>query len=1193
MLDGFDGIISRYGDTSKKRVILPVMRLEKIKLSGFKSFVDSTTVPVVGNLIGIVGPNGCGKSNIIDAVRWVMGESSAKHLRGGTMADVIFNGSSTRKPIGKAAIELTFDNSEGRAGEEYAQYNTLSIKREVTRDGQSVYHLNGSRCRRKDVTDLFLGTGLGPRSYAIIEQGTISRLVEAKAEDLRVFIEEAAGISKYKDRRREAETRIRNTRENLERLEDLRSEVDRQLESLKRQAKKAEKYTTLKQRERLFREQLLAMRWSKFDAEVKQFDDKIKVMADDLNRIFVEKKQIEESLETIQKEYREKHQAVDQIQGDYYSLGADISRLEQQIQHVRTNKAEAKVEMERLSVETENVKQDLERDRQQLDTLAQELEETEKALEEALLVEEEASEQQRESNENQQDWRSKQEDIVSKLTEKIQQVEIQSTRLTQFERQVEQLTLREQRLQIEHTELTDSYDDEEMDALEQGIELVDTERAEVRQKLDETQGHIQAQRETIKKSHIELAREREEYQDNKGKIASLFLLQQHAMGRDRPVLAGWLERMALTDAPRLAQHLEVEADWENAVEMVLGSYLEAVCVEDARELLEEINAIAGEALTVFETRKMPEHDGITGKNLLLEKICSPWNLYPLLSGIYCAENLQFARQQSTDLEPHESIVTKEGYWLGQGWLMARQEDGEKAGMLQREKELRALKIHQQELSEAIENLDACGREAEGLLHAGEGEREELQQRDQLLTEEIADKNSRLSAFKARQEQVKERLTRLDIDRNELVENREQLLRYIEEARLLKEQAREGKVILEEDRAELQGQSDEIADRAKENDSIATTAREKLQVLKLRHNTLHSSNELTVKQLQRTELQYEKSQQQQQLLEEKTKQSDTPLKDEIEQLEDLRLQRLEIEQNLVRMREETELGEAQVKKLNEDRIRLERVHQEKREQMDQERLQQQERQVRRQTIGEQLGEMDASIDEVTQSLPDDADEKAWHKKVEELGTKIEGFGSINLAAIEECGVQAERLEYLDSQNSDLSESLETLEQAIARIDRESRSRFKDTFDRINENLESKFPKLFGGGRAQLELTEQNLLEAGVNIMAHPPGKRNSSIHLLSGGEKALTAVALVFSIFELNPAPFCLLDEVDAPLDDANVGRFSQLVEEMSESVQFIFITHNKATMEIAKELIGVTMKEPGVSKMVTVDMQEAVELAIA
>ena len=1169
------------------------MRLEKIKLSGFKSFVDATTVPVVGNLIGIVGPNGCGKSNIIDAVRWVMGESSAKHLRGGTMADVIFNGSSSRKPVGKAAIELTFDNSEGRAGEEYAQYNTLSIKREVTRDGQSVYHLNGARCRRKDVTDLFLGTGLGPRSYAIIEQGTISRLVEAKAEDLRVFIEEAAGISKYKDRRRETETRISHTRENLERLEDLRGEVGRQLEGLKRQAKKAEKYTALKEQERLFREQLLAMRWNQFDAEVKQFDDQIKIMADDLNRIFVEKKQVEETLETIQGEYREKHRAVDQTQGDYYSLGSDISRIEQRIQHVRANKAETMAELERLNVEAGQVKSDLERDRQQLNELGEELERTEKALEEASLVEEEASDLQRESNEDQQHWRSKQDAIASELNEKIQQVEIQSTRLTQFESQIEQLTLREQRLQVEYTELSDNYDEGEMDNLVQGTELVDTERAGVRQKLDETQGHIQVQRETIKKTNIELAQEREEYQDNKGKIASLVLLQQHAMGRDRPVLAGWLERMALTDAPRLAQHLEVEPEWESAVEMVLESYLEAVCVEDARELLEEINAIAGEALTVFETHKVPRRTGTTGENMLLEKIRSPWNLHPLLSGIYCEENLQVARQQSADLEPHESIVTKDGYWLGQGWLMARQEDGEKAGMLQREKELRALKVHQEELSRAIEKLDARGQEAESLLHAAEGEREELQQRDQLLTEELADKNSRLSAMKARQEQVIERLTRLDNERDELLENREQLLEQIAEIRLLREQAEEGKVILEKQRLELQEQSDEIADRAKENDSIATAAREKLQALKLQRNTLHSSNELTGKQLQRTETQYQKSQQQQQLLEERAKQSDTPLEDEIEQLEDLRRQRLEIEQNLAQMREETELGEAQVKKLSEDRIRLERAHQEKREHMDQERLQQQERQVRRQTIGEQLEEMNASIGKVSQSLPSEADEKTWQKKVEELVAKIEGFGSINLAAIEECDIQAERLEYLDNQNSDLSESLETLEQAIGRIDRESRNRFKETFDRINENLESKFPKLFGGGRARLELTEQNLLEAGVNIMAHPPGKRNSSIHLLSGGEKALTAVALVFSIFELNPAPFCLLDEVDAPLDDANVGRFSELVEEMSENVQFLFITHNKVTMEIAKELVGVTMKEPGVSRMVTVDIEEAVELAIA
>ena len=1167
------------------------MRLEKIKLAGFKSFVDPTNVPVSGSLVGIVGPNGCGKSNIIDAVRWVMGESSAKHLRGGTMADVIFNGSSTRKPVGLASVELLFDNREGRLGGEFAKYASIAIKRQVSRDGQSVYSLNGSRCRRRDITDIFLGTGLGPRSYAIIEQGTISRLIEAKPEDLRVFIEEAAGISKYKERRHETELRMGHTRENLARLEDLRDEVGKQFKHLKAQATKAEKYLALKKEERRFKQELLAMRWRSYDQSLRDHDSRIAALQNDHDQLLEQQNRLDEQIVAAREQHKQLQHALNETQGAYYALASDISRIEQAIKHARMSQQELTEELGRLRTDAEQTFANLEHDSHQLEDIEREQEKIKAELEEAQALEAESLEMQQTVLRKREAWQREWDSYKSRSAQRKEQFEVQRARIQQLEEQGRQLSLRLERLASERSDLADQRLALDNQTLEQAIAALEAEHADIQQQLDALTRSVVEHRQQVRDYHDELNKVRSELQQNQGKITSLDLLQHHAMGKDRTTLTQWLEDLSLHSAPRLAQHLEVRPGWESAVEMVLGLYLEAVCLDDAQPLLARLDAVSGESLAIFETRSpapaMPEQPSV----MLVDQVQSPWNLHALLGGIYCADDLSAAKALCTRLEEHESVVTPDGIWLGPGWLLMKQTIDNKSGVLQREKELRSLNQHQERLSATAAQLEQQLAEAEENLKAAEEQRESLQQRDRVLAAECSRQQAELSGNRARHEQIQKRLGQIDAEIADIKTIQHQNEQAIDDATQLKKEAEEALQELEEQEPILTEASRQHSVELEEVNAAVDRATEQVHALKARLEALNASESLTRTHVERLNDQYRHASARKGEIESKLQETASPLDEENKQLAGLLEKRSEMDQALTQARQRLEQSETSMAASTEERARIERSVEEKRARLEQARMDKQGDHVRMQTVAEQLQELSVDVKAVLEALPADADEALWHQSVEDLGLKIGRLGSINLAAIEECDAQSERMEYLDKQYADLNESLTTLEQAIDKINNETKTRFKDTFERVNNGLKEKFPKLFGGGEAYLQLDDHNLLEAGVNVIARPPGKRNSSIHLLSGGEKALTAVALVFSIFELNPAPFCLLDEVDAPLDDANVGRFCELVKEMSETVQFLFITHNKVTMEIAKHLTGVTMKEPGVSRMVAVDIDEAVELA--
>jgi chromosome segregation protein len=1168
------------------------MKLDKIKLSGFKSFADQTTIHIKGNLTAVVGPNGCGKSNVIDAVRWVMGESSAKHLRGGHMADVIFNGSSTRKPVSMATVELLFDNSEGKVGGEYAKYTSISIKRQVNRDGLSQYFLNGTKCRRKDITDLFLGTGLGARSYAIIEQGTISRMVESKPEELRIHIEEAAGISKYKERRHETETRMRHTRENIERLDDLREEVEKQLANLKKQSEKAEKFTDLKKQERQYKRELLAIRWNSHHQHSAQLESKLKQIASEHNRLFVLLRDTDKSIDAKRVQQKQQQQQLDAAQEDYYHAVAEVSRLQQAIKHNESSHEETVIEIDRLKQQAEHSNNECAQDTQQLEEITESLLEAE---EQQLLLEQQVEESllnKEALQESKIAWQIQWEKYLAESSQCKEQVEVQRVKLSHLNSQSQQLQQRLEKLQTERSELSSTDLKDEIESLDNSIELIETDREDLQQQLEMIFQKIIHQRQQLKEQQNLLHQLRSELHPINGKITSLELLQQHAMGKDKKDLLPWLQTMELSDNQRLAEFLDVENGWDTAVETVLSRYLDAICVDDTAKLMEGLQSLKQQSITLFQTDQ-PQHDEALdhNKTTLLNKIKAPYDLTGLLTGIYCADDIETAKKQSSALKSYESIVTPEGDWLGRDWIKISRSSDSTTGVLQREKELRDLKQRKIELEDEIAGLEDQVADIEQSLKEAETTRENLQQRDKILGSECSAKSAQFSAYSAKQEQQQQRLNQVSQEIENIMDEISEIAETVEESNHLKQQAELLSLQLADTKQTLDQQNQTLQTEQYQVDLSINEAQKSNHAVQGQIESLKATATLTAKQIERFQLQNQQSKNRIVELENKLNSTLTPLDDEKIQLEAFEEKKQRLEGKLQLDRSQQQETEEKTTELAEQHVQFQQQMEQQKEGLDTVRFEQQESNVRQQTITEQLAEIEADPEQVLETLSAEAEEQEWKNRVETFAKQIERLGSINLTAIEDYKTQSERIDFLNEQRDDLMQALNTLDQAISKIDKESRTRFKETFDKINQGLQTKFPKLFGGGQAYLELTEQDLLEAGVNIIARPPGKRNSSIHLLSGGEKALTAVALVFSIFDLNPAPFCLLDEVDAPLDDANVVRFSQMVEEMSGTVQFLYISHNKVTMEIAKQLSGVTMKEPGVSRMVSVDIDEALEMA--
>jgi len=1166
------------------------MRLKNIKLAGFKSFVDPTTIDFSSNLSAIVGPNGCGKSNVIDAVRWVMGESSAKNLRGEDMTDVIFNGSNSRKPVAQASIELVFDNSDGTVGGEYASFAEIAVKRVVTRDSQSNYFLNGVKCRRKDITDIFLGTGLGPRSYAIIEQGMISRLIEAKPDELRNLIEEAAGISKYKERRRETENRMRRTRENLERLEDLREELGRQLDRLQRQAKNAEKYTEYKEEERLLKAQLHALKWRKINANIKVANASIRDLEVQFEAKQAERQAAETGIEKQRQLHTELNDNFNEVQRTFYGIQSEISAIQQTIQHQKERHQQLHTDIERTDNNLKETVQHLEDDQIKIVQLEESLESVGPRLESLKEKEIESSEVLAGAEESMHQWQSRWDEFNQNASEPRRVSEVEQSKIQHLDQSIQRLGERIERLQKEADKLVAGPIEQEMLELQESCQEQELNVQSLIEKGDSFSTDIAGIRDQNAELASQLDSGRSRLQKAQGRHASLEALQQAAMKQDGG-LVNWLSQQGLSDKKRLAENLNVDAGWEKAVETVLGDSLQAICCEGNFDPLADLaSGLEHGTLTLLLAKPLKTTSSAKGK--LLSSLVKGEDVLPSsCANVYVVETLQDAVQMRTTLDDHESVVSKDGIWLGNNWLKVAKDEDEKSGVLARE----------QELKELVQEITTFEGNVQSTLEKLQNGREILKNKEQEqhrhqgilrdASKTLSDSESQLSARRARVEEFASRKESID---QELVECKSQLGIEKENLALARETLQEALDRMEEDsfhHEELIKERDSVRNHLNQSRDKARQDRDEAHLAEVQSETFRTQLNSTKEGMLRLQSQEETLQERKNLLLEQLKEVDEPASNQHEALEVCLEKQVTAQENMTVARSHLDEADHALRELERNRNQADAAAQEVRGELEKHRMEWQGLQVQLTTVQEALNNSGFERDMLLEELPEDADMSLWETDVERMANRIARLGPINLAAIDEYESESERKIYLDEQHADLIEALTTLESAIRKIDKETRTRFKETFDKLNSGLQEMFPKLLGGGHAYLELTGDELLDTGVTIMARPPGKRNSTIHLLSGGEKAMTAIALVFSIFRLNPAPFCILDEVDAPLDDANVSRYCRMVSEMSEQVQFIYITHNKVSMEMAHYLMGVTMHEPGCSRIVSVDVDEAAKMA--
>ena len=1161
------------------------MRLKKIKLAGFKSFVDPTTIPFPDDMTTVVGPNGCGKSNVIDAVRWVLGESSAKNLRGDAMTDVIFNGSSARKPVSQYSVELVFDNSSGRIQGEYAGYNELSVKRIVTKEAKSSYLLNNAKCRRRDVTDLFLGTGLGPRSYAIIEQGMISRLIESKPQELRVFIEEAAGVSKYKERRRETETRIRHTKENLERLEDVRGELGQQLEKLQRQAVAAKRFKDLKQSERRYKAELAALRWLKHSKKVEALESDIGQKNSDIEAYVATQRSEEKDITEFKEQQQDAKQKLSDVQQQLFKVSTDITRIEQN--QIHTKQRRQQIEQETHSLQTAITDNEIHHQQNvdTIDDLSQQLVLAEP--EQALLEEqvEQASFSLAETEDTltqaQHQWRT-QDQAFHQAKQQAQSCHSKIQSLMSMQLRTGQ------RIGELKDELAEVVDDE----LAMQIESIQEKILLLEEQLEQHALSYQQAESAEQSSHDELKSAETDQLDIQGELQKIEA-QLSALNALQNVADEQADATAFLQEQDIAyqlwwQTLDVQPGWERAFETLTSHWQNAFELTDNSTIdeLAQLSTLSGSSwlFTDGYSQQIPSNS-IASK---LNNAAAPaW-----LNDILFADTLQQALGVLPELTPQQSVISKGGCWVGKGWMITGHVTQE-SGLLQRANHIKTLEKQQVEVQQNLTEAQSKTSHQQDVLSQQRERSQDTKQQFEQSKQALQQANNQLQLLSGQQQQNLGRNARLSqelVRQQDTLENEqeqlEQLSMQAEELEQSVEMQQEKQGEFEQDREQLQQQINSSRVNLESSKNKRYQLALHLQSVQSQYDNLMAS--------QQREFQLLASMQEKLgLLQAEYQELALPLEDQAENLQQQLEQKaeLEIQQNVL---------SDQLSSVEEKLLEAEKGQQgvtDKIQAMLTElqsiKLECEGYRVRANGVLEQLEEMQQPVKTVLEGLDENANEDEWQTLLDKTSASISRLGAVNLAAVEEYDIQAERKQHLDDQNDDLVSAMDILEQAIRKIDKETRTRFKETFDTVNEDLKMLFPKVFGGGSAYLELTDDDLLETGVTIMARPPGKKNSTIHLLSGGEKALTALSLVFAIFRLNPAPFCLLDEVDAPLDDANVGRFCKLVSEMSKSVQFIYITHNKIAMEMATHLTGVTMAEPGVSRMVAVDVDEAVAIAQA
>ncbi|MBE7418515.1 MAG: chromosome segregation protein SMC [Ideonella sp.] len=1170
------------------------MRLNQIKLSGFKSFAEPTTFQLPGQRVGVVGPNGCGKSNVIDAVRWVLGESKASELRGESMQDVIFNGSGQRKPAGRASVELVFSNEDARAGGQWNAFAEIAVKRVLTRDGTSSYYINNQPVRRRDVQDVFLGTGLGPRAYAIIGQGTISRIIESKPEELRLFLEEAAGVSKYKERRRETENRLKDTRENLTRVEDILRELNANLEKLESQAEVALTYRRLVDEQALKQHQLWFLKHRDAAKEEERAKRAVEEAHNALQAKLAELRHVEAELETVRQAHYAGGDTLHAAQGALSEAALEVSRLEERIRYVVEGRERVNQRLAELQAQNTQWAERRSADEAELARLADAIVEAERAaldeagrasahsatlpaLEDAVRAAAERANAQRQA-----------------ANEVQQQIQLLAADTRNLQEQMRALRTRRERLAAEAAELSPP-DAQRLGALQQQVPQLEARQRDAEARLHELQEQLPALDQRRRAQNDESNQQGAKQADLAARLAALRALQEKLQTEGK--LKPWLTKHGLDRLPGLWTQVHIEPGWETALESALRERL------NARQVgrIDNLRAFAADPpparlafYTVPQAAAPDTHRTLPRLAELLrlgdaglQALLGDW-----LEGVYTAPSLDDALAQRGKLTHGEVIMTREGHAVSAHAVAFHAPDSEHDGLLARaqeienlERQLRAQALIAEEAKSALVRLEAGYTEASARLVTLRREAMESQASAHQAQVELLRLAQQAEATATRRAQLDAELGEIDAQLAALGERAGGSESTFER--------------LDQQLADAQQRHADLDEATRAAERELATAREALRALERQAQEAQFAARSLV--ARRAELQRALETAAEQVA--NNQRAGEQLTLELGALDDSAAQaglhsalalKLDRERLLAARRSEYDDLSAKLKAHDEQRLTLEHGLEPMREKITKLQLEEQAAQLGGAQYLEQLQAAQVDLERLGAAIAEGGVKlSGLQTQIDALGREIAALGAVNLAALEELGTARERKQFLDAQNADLQEAIRTLEDAIHKIDLETRGLLQQTFDQVNAHFGRMFPTLFGGGTARLVMTGDEILDAGVQVMAQPPGKKNSTIHLLSGGEKALTAIALVFAIFQLNPAPFCLLDEVDAPLDDANTERYCKLVSQMSEQTQFLYISHNKIAMEMAEQLIGVTMQEQGVSRIVAVDMDEAVSLAEA
>ncbi len=1166
------------------------MRLKSIKLAGFKSFVDPTHLELPGQLIGVVGPNGCGKSNIIDAVRWVLGESRASELRGESMQDVIFNGSGLRKPSGRASVELVFDNIDGRPIGQWGAFAELSVRRVLTRDGSSSYFINNQAVRRKDIHDIFLGTGLGPRAYAIIGQGMISRIIEAKPEELRIFLEETAGVSKYKERRKETQTRLEDTYENLTRVEDIVRELDHQLLKLSTQAEVANKYKELQAQATLQQQILWMMKLADGQKEEEKYHQETINQQVLLEEKISQLRHLESDIEQKRSEQYSFQDQISSSQGELYEFNSLVAQNESEIRFINDSKIRLQKQIEDINNQLEKWEGQSELSQVELKQIASNLI---LANENELVVLENLTHHESLIPQIESGWLNSQsqvQDLKSKVTDIEKSLISINEKLNSANSQVELSEQRSTRLKLELEQLIKPSEEAKVTAIDR-YTSAETKRISSQANLELAEVNLLQADKARQVAQINVQEANQLFSNSNASLEALTHLQERvqAQGKLRP----WLESHQLQNLPRLWQMIQVEGGWETAIEAILGERISAIQSQAIEDTIQFVELSVPSKVAWYQTNAKlfgqkssslssltPILSRIQVKDIALQNVITEW-----FHQVYVVNSVSEAIAKRDELPQGGIFVDKAGHIISRVGIQLYAPDTEQAGLIGRAKEIehlgKQLKSHQMILDESQGELQRSQSSYQAIyqtviqarqtlehaimdVHRFEVDKMQLDKADEnyasranQIIQEISENES---IAKVSQEKI---IFSLD-EKNKLDLSLENFRQLLDQSTLSYQEFNTSRDFSLKKKQEFQSAVQEasfelrsLKQRNLEIERDVQTAQE--QINQLKDNLYASQNELV------------------------------QFNDEIlqEKLQVLLIKRSAQEATLAKLRTDFDAFMHDLRQLDEQRIILERSLEPIREKTTELQLKEQASRLATQQFMELLLEVDADLDSLKQQIDPSKKINVVASEVNQLNSQISQLGPINMAALEELSSSQERKNFLDAQSADLREAIETLTDVISKIDSETRDLLKNTFDQVNLQFSELFPALFGGGQAKLVMTGEEILDAGVQVMAQPPGKKNTTIHLLSGGEKALTAIALVFSLFHLNPAPFCLLDEVDAPLDDANTVRYSEIVAKMSQKTQFLFISHNKITMEIANQLIGVTMQEQGVSRIVAVDLLAA------